>query len=366
MVEVALDPLMPLLRSLRNAVVVDGLAPARRTRFDPTGPFSDGYFSLDGTAALDAILGGNARYPVSQESLQKLLPSIAERAALESPALAERMLSLNGSSFDELLRSALEIVGATKPSAAWVGAKELWVLDFVPLLRCSFPEARFYALQRDPRAIVASLIAMSERDSSQAAHVPSYMRHWRKSVAVARYLQDDPEIAEQFRVVSYESLVAEPEIEARRLCQELEIDFSSEMLDLSADGWKGNSSYDHGGRNVYATSADRWRSDLSSDVLRTADFLCGPEMLLTEYRPVGPSGLGSDVAGYIQECGRNPGSWRSDSSDLFGDLGGEVLREHLLREEGAWDRDLVRRCFLFEETYSAIRSAATRPQQPRA
>ena len=356
-VEVALDPLMPVFRSLRNAVVLESLPLDRRRDFDPGSPFQDGYFAPEGPATMDAILAGSARLPISQEELRHLLPSVVERAALESSALATRMQSIEGSQFDELFRSALEIVAASKPAAAWVGLKELWVLDFVPLLRRSFPDARFYALQRDPRAIVASLIAMSDRDSSQAAHVPSYIRHWRKSVALARRFAADPEISKQFRVVPYESIVAQPEIEARRLCQELEIDFSPDMLELSSDGWTGNSSYEHGGRNVYATSAARWRDSLPPQVLQTIDFLCGPEMLLTEYRRVGQGGLSDEVVGYLRRCAANPGSWRSDSGDLFGDLGGEILRERLLRDEATSDTELVRRCFIFEDTYAAIRSA---------
>jgi hypothetical protein len=266
---------------------------------------------------------------------------------------------LAGSDLRALLQHALEIVAAAKPSATWVGSKEVWVFEFVPLLARAFPDARFYAIERDPRAIVASLVAMAARDPTQAAHPPSYMRHWRKSIALSRRFASDPTLATRFRAVSYERLVADPANEARRICAELDVGFSPTMLDLSAEGWTGNSSYAHADRDVYASSRERWRRGLAPEVVRTTDFLCGPEMVLTDYRPEGVPRLDESVLGYLERAGREPGSWRSDSGDAISDLGGELLRHALLDLDGAADAGLVRRCFLFTETFEAIRRART-------
>ena len=77
----------------------------------------------------------------------------------------------------------------------------------VPLAR-AFPDARIIVIERDPRAILASLAAMAERDVTQAAHVVSYLRHWRKNVVLARRFERDPALEGRLLRLAYEELAA--------------------------------------------------------------------------------------------------------------------------------------------------------------
>jgi hypothetical protein len=235
-ISIALDPLMPVFRSLRNAVMQTSAVEDVRNRFKPESPFQDFYFDPGGPAMLDALLEGDAKLALAPGKLQRLQTAVPERAALESSKLAARLTAINGGTYGEVIESALSIVAAMKPAATWVGCKEVWIFDFIPLLARAFPEARFYAIERDPRAIIASLLAMAARDPSQAAHPPSYMRHWRKSIALSRSFEADAAVRKRFRSVPYEELVNDPAAEARRICAELEIDYIPEMLALSAEG----------------------------------------------------------------------------------------------------------------------------------
>jgi hypothetical protein len=359
-IAVALDPFMPLFKAIRNAVVLTSAPEAVRRRFDPDAPFQDYYFHPDGPAMLDALIEGDARAPIGDAELAELRRTCAERAALESPTLGERMARLSGASYAELIFDGLRIVGETRPDAVWVGCKEVWVYDFVPLLARAFPQARFYAIERDPRAVVASLVALAQRDPGQAAHAPSYMRHWRKSVALARRFEADPYLRQRFRSISYERIAVDPEAEARGLCGELDVPFTSAMLELSAEGWRGNSSYGDG-RGIYTGSAERWRTDLPTEAVRTVDFMCAPEMRLTAYSPGSDVALDSAILRYMDRASSRPGSWRSDSGDPVVDIGGEVLRHALLAAFGPVDPRVVRRCFLFTETFDAI----ARPRETR-
>lgn len=353
-VSVALDPLMPLFRSLRNAMVAAHAPDSTRQRFSPASPFQDYYFDPDGPALLDLMLEAPADLPFSQGELAELRGKIATRAALESPALGTRMEGLAGSSYGALFHSALDIIAGMKPGAAWIGSKEVWALEFLPFLARTFPDARFYVLERDPRAIVASLLAMAERDPTQAAHPPSYLRHWRKQVALVRRFEANAALADRVRRLSFEQLATAPQEEAQELCQELGIDFSAEMLRLSADGWMGNSSFHHGGKDVYAETIDRWRQVLPERVVQAADYFCGPEMALTRYQAATTPDPATVLA-YLQQAAAQPGSWRSDSGDLLADFGGEMLRQVLTAATGVPDESLARRCFLFHDTLDAIR-----------
>ena len=344
---VALDPLMPVFRALRNAVIPSS---------PPDAPFQDFYFGTDGPRMLDALLQGSAELPIAPAELSRLRDAIRERAALESPRLAAQLAAVEGRTYRELLQSALEVIASTRPAARWAGCKEVWIFDFVPLLARAFPEARFYAIERDPRAIVASLVAMASRDPTQAAHIPSYLRHWRKSVALSRRYAADVGLRARFRAIAYEELAVGAEAEARRLCAELQIEYHADMLSLSADGWTGNSSFAEG-RDVYGSSTDRWRRSLPAPIARTADFLCAPEMALTAYRPLAAPEISDEVSSFLAQVDREPFSWRSSSGDAARDIRGECARYELLDGPNP-ARDLVRQSFLFTETFDAIRRAS--------
>jgi len=355
-ISIALDPLMPLFRSLRNAIVQSSAPRDLKTHFDPDSPFQDFYFNPDGPVMLDVLLQGDANLPVGLDELSRLRKTVPERAALESRGLAGRLRAISGNTYAELIESALGIIAATKPAATWAGCKEVWIFDFIPLLARAFPQAQFYAIERDPRAIVASLLALAERDSSQAAHPPSYMRHWRKSIALSRWFEADATLNQRFRAVSYEALVTDPAAAARRVCTELQVDYGPEMLALSADGWTGNSSFSDG-KDVYASSVERWRKSLPTDVQCAVEYLCGPEMVLTSYRKDSTEGREPEVKNYLQQAESAPVSWRSSSGNPDRDFAGELMRYELLEAPHQGGIEMVRRCFLFAETLAAIRRA---------
>ncbi|RJQ83010.1 MAG: sulfotransferase [Desulfobacteraceae bacterium] len=355
-VTVALDPFQPLFRSLRNALVAFHAPERIRRWFSPTTPFQDFYFHPDGPILLDIMLSGEAGFPLGNEELSILQPKIAERAALESPELARRLRTLEGEDYAQLLWNGFNIIAGMSPRTMWAGCKEVWIVDFLPLLARAFPQARFYFIERDPRAIVASLLALSRKDPTQAAHVPSYLRHWRKNIALTRRFQADPVLCKRFTLVSYEQFVAEPSSVAMRICDELGIEFSPAMLELTADGWRGNSSFNHEGRDIYTHTVNRWREILPEQVVQAADFLCGPEMMLTNYQPAAEPSPEKALS-FIMEANKNPGSWRSDNADLSVDFGGELIRHFFLQSNEIHDEQLIRRCFLFCDTLQKIRRA---------
>ena len=356
-VNIALDPFLPLFRSLRNAIVMDSAPAEVKSRFQPDGPFQDYYFHVDGCFLLDTILTGTIHLPFPGAEVQNLREQVSARAALESPSLASRMNSLSGKTYYDLLTSGLQVIAEQKPDTTWVGCKEVWLIDFLPLLARAFPEARFYIMERDPRAIAASLLAMAEKDPSQSAHLPSYIRHWRKQVALTRHFMNDPTLSNRFRVISYEKLASDPEDEMRQICLDMKIDFHSFILELSQGGWQGNSSYDHNGRNIYVTSIDRWRSELSERTTQAIEFMCSPEMLLTPYRAISKPCQKDNLTFFLKYHHNQSFSWRSDSNDLMIDFGGDLMRHTLLDAHSKIEESLSRRCFLFPEVLVDIREA---------
>jgi hypothetical protein len=367
-IEIALDPFMPLFKAIRNATILHEANAAARAGFDPSVPFQDGYQSAQGYALLDTLLASALSAPIAEGGLPALREAASARATLEAPDIAARAGALAGMRCDALMASALDLVAACRARAAtrWVGLKEVWVLDFLPALARAFPTAKFIAIERDPRAVIASLATLAARDPSQHAHPISYLRHWRKSVVLARRFAEDPTLAERFHRVRYEDFVRQPEATGQRLADFLGVGFEPNLLAPSEarDGratWQGNSSYRGVVKGISNDSLSRWRDSLPDAAIRTIELFCAPEMALAGYRLAGgdPAAPTDAIRDYVERANADPGSWRSDCGDAATELAFEKQRRALLqRRDTATETDLVRRCFLFVETYAAARAAA--------
>ncbi len=362
-IEIALDPFMPVFKALRNAIIAHCTSRGLADEFDPACAFQDGYQTAHGYELLDLVLDGSLAAPTDAIDLGVLRAAVAARAAIEAPDIAARAEQLVGETCYGLVASALAIVLAARATAAtrWVGIKEVWVLDFMPALARAFPTARFVAIERDPRAVIASLTTLAQSDPSQHAHAISYLRHWRKHVILARRFAADPTLADRFHLVRYEDLAAYPTLSARRLADFFDIDFDPRMLapteDRNGSAWRANSSYDSAVDGISPASIERWRDSLPSAALRTVEFFCWPEMALVNYplsTRAAPA-LSREIAEYVARADAEPGSWRSDSGDPAEEMAFESRRRELLsRAQESVDVALVRRCFLFESVYADL------------
>lgn len=353
----ALDPLLPYFKSLRNSIIRDGASEQAGRLFSPTVPFQDNYFLSYGPELLDLLLDSDGNLNLPERAQMDLRAAIVDRAVLESPGLAESLGLASGGAYGTFLDDVLRIVGQSKSGTVWSGTKEVWVIDFLPLLSRMYPEARFFLIERDPRAIVASLLAMAEKDASQAAHFISYARHWRKTVTLSRKFESTLSLRERIQIVSYERLVRNPEEVAREACAHLGLEYRPEMLEVSASGWAGNSSY---GDNlgIYGQSTERWRDSLSEANAQAVEFLCAPEMMMTAYRPCSQKlgKLTAEIESVFRTVGKSQASWRSDSGHVSLDVGGELLRYEMLSSGEKFQEAAVRECFLDNAIFGAIRA----------
>jgi hypothetical protein len=375
-IEIALDPFMPLFKTVRNASIAHDAPDELRRGFDPMLPFQDGYQAPRGYKLLDLLLAADLAAPIALADLPALRAAIAGRAELEAPDIAARASEIGGGTCRDLVASALEIVASCRANATtrWIGIKEVWVLDFLPALARAFPAARFLAIERDPRAVIASLAALAERDRSQHAHAISYLRHWRKNVVLARRFAADPGLADRFRLVRYEDLAARPREAARALAGFLGLPFDPRMLAPAAPendsgAWRGNSSYDDAVPGISDAPIARWRDRLPAPTTRAVEFFCAPEMMLAHYPPISadPLTASNEIAAYVARADADPGSWRSDCGDAAAEMSFEELRHSLLfRPDPATEIDLIRRCFLFEPAYRAAHAIVREHAKPRA
>ena len=354
----ALDPLLPYFKMLRNKIVQGEGDNSLQRQVPVDAPFLDTYFLSHGPRLLDLLTSANGRWQLAAAEQAELRRAVVDRAGLESPELAAALAKASGEDTRTFLDDMLGIIGNSKAGATRSGSKEVWAIDFLPLLARTYPQARFFLIERDPRAIVASLFAMGEQDSSQAAHFISYCRHWRKAVALARQLRADSLYASRVQIVSYERLVREPLLVAKEVCAHLGIAFREEMLEVSAGGWAGNSSYGEN-QGIYAQSLEKWRNALGPANIAAIEFLCAPEMALTDYG-FSPDAFGiltPEIEQVFRAADSSQASWRSDIGQVSLDLGGELLRYDLIRSNLDFQDALVRECFLSVPVLQSIKAA---------
>lgn len=344
-VELALDPFLPLFRSLRDALLRD----ADIDTVPPGAPLQDHYFDPARLRAFDALQAGSAAVALDPAEWDRLLPSLETRALQEAPELTPLLAGLRGETYEEVIANALRAIGSTHGRSAYVGWKEVWIVDFLPALARAFPDLRLVVIVRDPRAVLASLAAMAESDPTQTAHPLSYARHWRKQVACCERYRADPELAPLLHLVSYEQLVSEPEPTLRTLCDFLGIAFDRAMLDPR---WSGNSSFRERLEKIDATPVGQWRGRLEPAQVRLAELVCGPEMALVGYEPT-TAGSVDGVLEHLVASDSWPVSWRTDLGDPERDYKRELGRLELL--EGRHEPIEIRCAFLFEEVHRAIR-----------
>lgn len=361
-VRIALDPLMPYFKALRSAILAANGEADLMARYPESAAFQDYYFDPSGVRLMDVTMGGSLDLPIGDDTA--LAEAVARRAALESRTLPDVLAKVRGKTFAVFLANLIDAIGEQSGAdPRRCGTKEVWTTEFIPVIARAMPQARFIVIRRDPRAILASLIAMMRTDPTQTAHTISYMRHWRKEAAALDAIAADPSLRARTLVMHYEAITAAPERAARDICAFLMLPFDAAMLaPAAADGsaFRGNSSFgDFEG--IAVTSNDRWRKALDAETRHAIECLCGPEMRAEGYETINSWPILPDAAveRVTAEADANPGSWRSDSGDAVADLAAERERWDVLSGRKVSSTQDVRRNFLVETFFDKLRAAAS-------
>ncbi len=128
-----------------------------------------------------------------------------------------------------------------------------------------FPEARLLVTLRDPRAILATQIALEKTRRTKRFSVYYVVAHWRVAAKLARRVGsgDVPGLFVQF-----EQLVSEPSAVMKNVSDYLEVAFDPNIVltpTKIGQPWGGNSAAQIAFSEVSAEPASRWENQLSED-----------------------------------------------------------------------------------------------------
>jgi hypothetical protein len=352
-IEVAVDPLLPLVRATRDA-----LAAAAGIALPPGTPLLDGYASERDRAILDAVWEGD----LDVRALAPPREALAARAAHEAPDLAHALADVTGTTARELWDAALGAIARVRavPEECWVGTKEVWAADLIPAMSRAWADARFILVRRDPRAIAASNLAVS--DAAQAGHPLSAARAWRKQEAIVARLRAMG-LGDRIHVVGFEALVREPGPPLAAICAFLGVAEDRGLLDAGrardADGrpFAANTSHRRVAPGPRPELAERWREALDPGALALVELACGPEMEAAGMSLTGAAAPEAALARLRDDDVRD-WSWRTDARDPEEDLSRELARRSLIAGREPADAAEVRRSFLWSEALAVLRAGA--------
>ncbi len=153
----------------------------------------------------------------------------------------------------------------------YLGDKESMAWTRIPSFLDMFPDGKAIIIVRDPRDVVNSF-----KHTTIAKGNDYLIALFDVLDAINHAIRFSSRIPNSVMMVRFEMLKTQPEIEMRRLCQFLDINFDPAMLDEhaytdhSGKLWNGNESFSFSSESDRLAPIGRWRNMLSPDDL----FLC--------------------------------------------------------------------------------------------
>jgi len=199
--------------------------------------------------------------------------------------LAETASTLGGAppDFGLLLALPLGTWAAAQGKRRW-GEKTPLHMFYADVIMRLFPDAKIIAMQRDPRAVVASMNRFSAAGNDTVLNA----RLWHDVWTRGRDILYDSVPAAQRLTVRYEDLVQGPEQVMGAVCEFLQEEFDASMLTFG-DTASGYIEVVRSAKIQQPIGGDpmAWRNELSDHQLALIECVCETPMAALGYRPSG-------------------------------------------------------------------------------
>lgn len=209
---------------------------------------------------------------------QQKFREIFERIAFDPANVQRDLLALMADAYAETLDVPLDRI------KHWI-EKTPANRNHVDEIFGRFPNAKLLVTLRDPRAILATQIALEKTRKTKRFSVYYVIAHWRVAANLARRVRagDVPGLFLQF-----EQLVSDPATMMRNVCDYLEIAFDPNVVltpTKIGEPWGGNSAAQIAFSKVSAEPASRWEKELSEDEIGWVERHCRDLMPEFGYEP---------------------------------------------------------------------------------
>ena len=365
-------PNIEFFRSLRNAIVEVGCLNNLFESIPSNSPLQDWHGDINRIKIFNYILGfPGLDIKFDNKNWNEFYSTSVARGELESEDITKNFDKLAGKTYKNILDNLLSVIAETRncQESKWVGFHETWILDFYPMLARAYPDAKFLIMLRDPRAIVNSMLGIHNIDKTQLVQVTSYIRHWRKYVALANKYLNDPLFKNRLLITTHELLTIDSEVTLKKICDFLQIKFDTKLLDTenfinpaTGDVWTGNSSFEKKTEGMKLERVFRWKKMLDEDIILSIEYMCGNELKYIGY-PLETSHqnnlikVDEKVINFLSKDLNSFTNWRSDLGDTLHDIGLELKRKKLLEcDDLNINKEIYKKAFLFEDFFNLLKS----------
>jgi hypothetical protein len=227
--------------------------------------------------AIERVLDVVSRFGSDKDVVAALPPDLYERRLVEA-----------GPTYPNLARILLATQCSRRGAAIWGDSSPQDIL-YLGTIVSWWPDARFVALVRDPRGFLSSYKNYHRRNV--ATHHERYnplpaSLLWKTYMAALAAAERAPWGSAVLRL-RYEDLVSEPEATVRRLSEHVGVDFVPQMLqvDRANTSFVGEGGASAPAPGIFATSRDRWRTELTPTEIWLGERVFGDAMRPLGYEP---------------------------------------------------------------------------------
>jgi hypothetical protein len=208
---------------------------------------------------------------------QKFLEKF-ERIAFDPANTQRDLLALMAESYAETTGASLDSI------KRWI-EKTPANRNHVDEIFARIPNAKLLVTLRDPRAILATQIALEKTRRTKRFSVYYVIAHWRAAAKLARRVRTG---GEPGLFVQFEQLVSEPANVMKDVCDYLEVQFDPEVVlapTKVGEPWSGNSAAQMAFSRITAEPALRWEKELSEVEIGWVEWHCRDLMPEFGYKP---------------------------------------------------------------------------------
>jgi hypothetical protein len=191
------------------------------------------------------------------------------------PMLKERFYQQDEQNYDNLFLSFLKMLAEDKSKQIF-GEKTPLHLYFLPHMVKSFKNIKIIHVIRDGRGTVSSLLG-----TDWGKDLITYSIFWKNCLNLVRKFKAEANF--KMLEVKFEDLVVQPEKSLNHICNFLNVNYTSSLMDVIYTNTSSKSA-----RNSYTKGFDekaikRWKTNLSTDQIALIESIIHQELLAFDY-----------------------------------------------------------------------------------
>ena len=242
-------------------------------------PIRSLYYNSKDIPYINNILNFPGDIALEKGQLKEIQEGIRSRAHYDAADLIPYIEQMEGDTFGEFMKSSLTIIknARKRDDLSWCGMLENWSIEFFPFLAESFPDAKFFVVVRDPRAVLCSAL---HAPPELRATLLSYLRSVRKMLDLCIHYSQDKRFKNKLCILKFESLVNNPSLLSSQVSTFLGLEYDPNMINPdyhvvpgSNEPRDGVSSFEQKATGYSPARTSRWKTILEPEIISIINSL---------------------------------------------------------------------------------------------